>query len=142
MSDFWYFRGFVRWDKCRLDIFEAYITKIYIESYIGKFWELVRIRKIVWVLVNKFLFEFLPQGSAIWLNVPKKSVFLTPRWKAFSVEMQETSVSKCNKPKKWWTSNRSDFLNFRLIGFKSTKKCAKLTILNMKWGLQNSSATK
>ena len=35
----------------------------------------MRIRKIVRILVYRSFFRFLPQGSAIWLNVPKKGVF-------------------------------------------------------------------
>jgi hypothetical protein len=30
VSDFWVFRGFVRLDKCRLDISETHIRKIYL----------------------------------------------------------------------------------------------------------------
>ena len=30
VSNFWDFRGFVRLDKFRLDIFETYISKIYL----------------------------------------------------------------------------------------------------------------
>jgi hypothetical protein len=39
VSDFWDFRGFVRLDKCRLDIFETYNRKIYLSSrdYIRQF---------------------------------------------------------------------------------------------------------
>jgi hypothetical protein len=44
-------------------------------AYIGKFWDLVRIRKIVWILVNgSCFFRFLPLGSPIWLNVPKTRI--------------------------------------------------------------------
>ena len=83
-------------------------------AYIGKFWDLVRIRKIVWILVNgSYFFRFLPQGSAIWLNMPKNGVFSTFWYKAFSVEMPETSFSEYNKPKGWWTSNGKYFFEFR-----------------------------
>ena len=44
-------------------------------AYIGKFWDLVRIRKIVWILMNRsYFFRFSLQGSAICLNMPKNGV--------------------------------------------------------------------
>jgi hypothetical protein len=62
-----------------------------------------------------------------------KRVFSTFLYKAFSVEMPETSFLKCNKPKGWWTANRKYFFShFDLIGCESSKRCAKLTILKIK----------
>jgi hypothetical protein len=74
--------------------------------------------------VNRFcFFRILPQGSGIWLNFDKK-LFL---WKCQKRQFQNV------------TSPRGDdyrigryFLNFALIGYKSTKKCAKMTILRIK----------
>ena len=121
-SQFWQFRGFVRLDKCILNIFETYIRKIYLWSrdsiwqfstanhlvnrgwrrvpqlfqrnnlrayiYIENFWDFVRFRKIVWILVNgscfsDFCFGVSIADSAIWLNVPKKGVFFDVLIKGF-----------------------------------------------------------
>ena len=62
-----------------------------------------------------------------WVNREQNFFFESPI--SFSPYFKTTSFSECNKPKGWWARCCKYFFEF---GCKSTKKCAKSTILNMK----------
>jgi hypothetical protein len=89
--------------------------------------------KIVWILVYRScFFRFLPQGSAIQLNVPKKGVFRRFHKRLFLWKCKKRHFRNVTSPKGDEHRIESTFSNFDLISCKSTKKCAKSTILNIK----------
>jgi hypothetical protein len=69
------------------------------KACIGRFWDLVRIRKIVWILVNRSCFYDFWHRSQQSGWMCQKKVFLQRFDKAFSVEIPETSCSEFNKLK-------------------------------------------
>jgi hypothetical protein len=98
----------------------------------------MRIRKIVRILVNRFcFFRFLPQGSAIWLNVPKRVFFRRFDKRFFLWKCKKRHFRNVTSPKSGEHRIGRTFLNFRLIGCKSSKKCAKSTIVNTKVRIRN-----
>ncbi len=81
---------------------------------------------------GSYFFRFLPQGSAIWLNMPKNGVFRPFDTRLFLWKCQKRHFRNLTSPRVDQYRIGSTFFNFGLIGCKSTKKYAKSTILNIK----------
>jgi hypothetical protein len=87
----------------------------------------VKLLKSVEISVTCFyFFLFLSQSAKIGSTVSKNGVFSTFWYKGFSVEMPETSFLEYRKLKVSHISVWLWFMNFGLIGCKSTNKCAKM----------------
>jgi hypothetical protein len=89
--------------------------------------------------VNRSYFSrFLLQGSGIWLNMPKNGVFRCFDKRLFLWKCQKCHFRNITSSRVGEHRTGSTFLNFGLIGCKSTKKCAKSNILNIKVRIRNS----
>jgi hypothetical protein len=86
--------------------------------------------------VNRFcFFRFLPQGSAIWLNVPKKGVFRRFDKRLFLWNCKKRHFRNVTSPRGGEHRIGRTFWNFRLIGCKSTKKVREID--NVKYENKN-----
>jgi hypothetical protein len=113
------------------------------KAYVGKFWNLVRFQKIVWILVNRFFFfDFCLRGQQFGWMCQKKVFFRRFDKKAFSVKRQETLFSECNKTKGWWTLNLSYFfLISAWLAVNRQKRARNQQFWIWKWELENLKAT-